>query len=248
MKAREAQVALLFSDNYYIKAEWSAKTAMSNPLKPMHTLDISSGGDPNIEQAELFMSSIWALLMAYPKQFSVLIPVFYAMREQFLLDEITWIPPINDQPKTFSDHGMTEEYQKMFLIQDRLLGDMLRIVSPELVMGTQKIRMVKVKGMEESQYYATRNSGFSAIYHMIYLHRCMAKDAVNLLQRRIEAMAGDFISGPILTKIGDYRKLLQTGKAAKVTVGYHEVVRKSAMRLQSRTPAAYSITSKFIEP
>jgi hypothetical protein len=38
MKAREAQVALLFSDNYYIKSEWFAKTIMSNPLKPMNTL------------------------------------------------------------------------------------------------------------------------------------------------------------------------------------------------------------------
>jgi hypothetical protein len=84
MRAREAQVALLFSDNYYIKSEWSAKTIMSNPPKPMSTLDISGGGNPNIEQAELFMSPIWALLTAYPKQFSVLIPVFYAMREQFL--------------------------------------------------------------------------------------------------------------------------------------------------------------------
>jgi hypothetical protein len=74
----------------------------------------------------------------------VLIPVFYAMREQFVLDDITWIPPINDQPQTFSDYGMTDEYQKMYLIQDRLLGDMIRIVSPELVMGTQQIRMVKV--------------------------------------------------------------------------------------------------------
>jgi hypothetical protein len=42
MKAKEAQVALLFpSDNYYIRSEWSAKTIMSNPLKPMSTLDIS---------------------------------------------------------------------------------------------------------------------------------------------------------------------------------------------------------------
>jgi hypothetical protein len=41
MRAREAQVALLFSDNYYIKSEWSAKTITSNPLKPMSTLDIS---------------------------------------------------------------------------------------------------------------------------------------------------------------------------------------------------------------
>ena len=57
MKAKEAQVALLFSENYYIESEWSAKTIMSNPSKPMSTLDISSGGDPNIEQAELFMSS-----------------------------------------------------------------------------------------------------------------------------------------------------------------------------------------------
>jgi hypothetical protein len=61
-------------------------------------------------------------------------------------------------------------------------------------------------------------------------------------------MAGGFISGPIMTKIHDYRKLLQKGKSAKVKVGYHEVVRKSAMRIQSRIPAAYSITSKFIEP
>jgi hypothetical protein len=71
MKAREAQIAMLFSDNYYIKSEWSEKTIPSNPLKPMQTLDISSGGDPNVEQAEIFMSSIWASLTAYPKQFSV---------------------------------------------------------------------------------------------------------------------------------------------------------------------------------
>jgi hypothetical protein len=61
----------------------------------------------------------------------VLIPVFYAMREQFLLEEITWLPPIDDQPQTFSGYGMTSEYQKMFLIQDRLLGDMIRVVCPE---------------------------------------------------------------------------------------------------------------------
>ena len=153
------------------------------------------------------------------------------MREQFVLDDITWIPPINDQPQTFSDYGMTDEYQKMYLIQDRLLGDMIRIVSPELVMRTQQIRMVKVKGMEESQYYATPNSGLSAIFHIIYPHMCMTKDALNLLQRKIEAMAGGFISGPILTKISDYRKLLQKGKAAKITVKFHEVVRKSACTL-----------------
>jgi hypothetical protein len=61
-------------------------------------------------------------------------------------------------------------------------------------------------------------------------------------------MAGGFISGPIMTKIHDYRKLLQKGKSAKVKVVYHEVVRKSATRIQSRIPAAYSIISKFIEP
>ena len=93
----------------------------------------------------------------------------------------------------------------MFLIQDRLLGGMIRVVSPELILGTQQIRMVKIKGKEESQYYATPNSGISAISHMIYPHMYMTKDAVNLLQRRIEAMAGGFISGPIMTKIGDYR-------------------------------------------
>jgi hypothetical protein len=75
----------------------------------MSTLDISGGGNPNIEQAELFMSVVWALLTAYPKQFSVLIPVFYAMREQFLLEEITWLPPINDKPETFSEYGMTSD-------------------------------------------------------------------------------------------------------------------------------------------
>ena len=92
----------------------------------------------------------------------------------------------------------------MFLIQDRLLGGMIRVVSPELILGTQQIRMVKIKGKEESQYYATPNSGISAaIFHMIYPHMCMTKDAVNLLQRRIEAMAGGFISGPIMTKIND---------------------------------------------
>ena len=65
MKAREAQVALLFADNYYIKSEWSAKTITSNPLKPMSTLDISGGGNPNIEQAELFMGMVWAYNMIY---------------------------------------------------------------------------------------------------------------------------------------------------------------------------------------
>jgi hypothetical protein len=118
---------------------------------------------------------------------------------------------INGQPKTFSEYGMTTEYQKMFPIQDRLLGDMIRVVCPELILGTQQIRMVKIKGKEESQYYATPNSGISAIFHLIYPHMCMTKDAVNLLQRRIEAMAGGFISGPIMTKISDYRKLLQKG-------------------------------------
>jgi hypothetical protein len=44
MKARDAQVPLLFSDNYYIKSEWSAQTTTSNPLKPMSTLDILGGG------------------------------------------------------------------------------------------------------------------------------------------------------------------------------------------------------------
>ena len=51
-----------------------------------------------------------------------------------------------------------------------------------------------------------------------------------------------------MTKITDYRKLLQKGKSAKVTVGFHEVCQKSAMRIQSHLPAAYPITSKFIEP
>ena len=117
-----------------------------------------------------------------------------------------------------------------------------------MILGTQQIRMVKIKGKEESQYYATTNSGISAIFHMIYPHMCMTKDAVNLLQRRVEAMAGGFISGPIMSKITDYRKLLQKGKSAKIMVGFHEVCRKSAMRIQSRLPAAYPITSKFIEP
>ena len=71
--------------------------------------------------------------------------------------------------------------------------------------------MVKIKGKEESQYYATKNNGISAIFHIIYPHMCMTKDAVNLLQRRIEAMTGGLISGPIMTKIADYRKLLQKG-------------------------------------
>ena len=77
------------------------------------------------------------------------------------------------------------------------------------ILGTQQIRMNKIKEKEESQYYATMNSGISAIFHMIYPHMCMTKDAVNLLQRRVEAMAGGFISGPIMSKIIDYRKLLQ---------------------------------------
>jgi hypothetical protein len=142
---------------------------------------------------------------------------------------------------------MADEYQKMYLIQDRLLGDMIRIVSPELIVETQQIRMVKIKGMEESQYYATPNSGLSAIFHIIYPHMRMTKDALNLLQRKIEAMARGFISGPILMRISDYMKLQQKEKAAKIAVSYHEVVRKSAMRIQSRLPVAYSVTSKFIE-
>jgi hypothetical protein len=123
----------LFSDNYFIKSEWSAKTIKSNPLNPMSTLDISGGGNPNIEQAELFMSVVWALLTASPNRFSVRVPGVDAMREQFLLEEITWLPPINDKPETFSEYGMTSEYQKMYLIQDRLLGDMIRVVCPELI-------------------------------------------------------------------------------------------------------------------
>ena len=84
---------------------------------------------------------------------------------------------------------------------------------------------------------------------MIHPHMCMTKDAVNLLQRRIEAMAGGFISGPIVVKIDDYMytKILQKGKAATVKVGYHKLVRKCAMRIQNRVPAAYSIASKYIE-
>jgi hypothetical protein len=69
--------------------------------------------------------------------------------------------------------------------------------------------------MEESQYYATPNSGLSAIFHIIYPHICMTKDALNLLQRKIEAMAGGFISGPILTKISDYRKFCRKERQLK---------------------------------
>jgi hypothetical protein len=59
-------------------------------------------------------------------------------------DEVDGAMAIEMDKDEFSDYGMTDEYQKMYLIQDRLLGDMIRIVSPELVMGTQQIRMVKV--------------------------------------------------------------------------------------------------------
>ena len=96
MKARENQISLLFSEHYYVRSEWSTKTISNNPLKAMSTLNISGGGKPDVEQAELFMSNVWALMTAYPKQFSVLIPVFYAMREQFAEDETIWVPPIND--------------------------------------------------------------------------------------------------------------------------------------------------------
>ena len=83
----------------------------------------------------------------------------------------------------------------------------------------------------------------------------MTKDALDMLQREIEAMAKGFISGPILLRysgpilmrISDYRKLLQKGKAAKIAVNYHEVVRKSAISIQNRLPATYSVTSRFIE-
>jgi hypothetical protein len=51
----------------------------------------------------------------------------------------------------------------------------------------------------------------------------MTKDALDMLQREIEAMAEGFISGPILMSISgpilmrirDYMKLLQKGNAAK---------------------------------
>jgi hypothetical protein len=142
---------------------------------------------------------------------------------------------------------MTAEYQKIYLIHDGSLGDMIRVVDLELVMGTQHVRMIKMKGKVESHYYATPNSGLDAIFHMIYLHMCMTEDAVNLLHRRIEAMAGGFISGPIVPKINDCRKRLQKRKTAKVECSYHELVRKCAMRLQSRCTTAYSITSKYIE-
>jgi hypothetical protein len=68
--------------------------------------------------------------------------------------------------------------------------------------------MVKIKGKEASQYYATTNSGIGTIFHMIYPHMCMTKDAVSLLQRRVEATVDGSISGPIMSKITDYRKLL----------------------------------------
>ena len=97
---------------------------------------------------------------------------------------------------------------------------------PGTILGTQQIRMIKIKGKEESQYYATANSGIGSIFHMIYPHMCMTKDAVNLIHRRVEAMAGGFISGPIMSKITDYRKLLQKGKSAKIRVSFHEVCRK----------------------
>ena len=247
MKARENQISLLFSEHYYVRSEWSTKTISRNPLKAMDTLNISGGGEPNVEQAELFMSNIWALMTAYPKQFSVLIPVFYAMREQFTEEETIWVPPINDQADTFTNLGMNAEYQNMYFTQDRLLYDMIRVTDPVLVLSTQQVRMIKIKGQDEIQYYATQQSGIGAIFQMIYPHMCMTKDAVNLLQRQIESMAGGFISGPILTKIDAYRKILQRGKTAKIKVGYHELVRRCAMRIQNRLQAAYSITSKYIE-
>ena len=246
MKARENQISLLFSEHYYVRSEWSTKTISNNPLKAMSTLNISGGGKPDVEQAELFMSNVWALMTAYPKQFSVLIPVFYAMREQFAEDETIWVPPINDQEDTFTNLGMNAEYRNMYFTQDRLLYDMIRVIDPALVLSTQQVRMIKIKGKEEIQYYATQNSGIGAIFHMIHPHMCMTKDDVNMLQRKIESMSGGFVSGPIMVKVDEYRKILQKGKAAKIKVGYHELVRKCAMRIQNRVPAAYSITSRFI--
>ena len=49
-------------------------------------------------------------------------------------------------------------------------------------------------------------------------------DTVNLLQRRIEAIAVGVIPISVLTKIADYRTLLQKGKTAKIVAGSHEVV------------------------
>ena len=89
---------------------------------------------------------------------------------------------------------MNAEYQNMYLTQDRLLHDMIRVIDPDLILSTQQVRMIKMKGKEEVHYYATQHSGTGAIFHMIHPHMCMTKDAVNLLQRRIEAMAGGFIS------------------------------------------------------
>ena len=101
---------------------------------------------------------------------------------------------MHKQADTFTSLGMNAEYQNMYFTHDRLLYDMVRVIGPVLVLSTQQVRMIKIKGKDEIQYYATQHSGIGAIFHMIHPHMCMTKDAVNLLQRRIEAMAGGFIS------------------------------------------------------
>ena len=97
------------------------------------------------------------------------------MREQFLLEEITWLPPINDKPETFSEYGMTSEYQKMYLIQDRLLGDMIRVVCPELAdcrlqnplkpMSTLDISGGGNPNIEQAELFMGMVWAYNMIYH-----------------------------------------------------------------------------------
>ena len=69
-------------------------------------------------------------------------------------------------------------------------------------------------------------------------------DTVNLLQHRIETMAGGFIptsyqecsllkQTSVLTPIAHYRALLQKGKTAKITAGSHEIIPKTGGNITS---------------
>ena len=88
------------------------------------------------------------------------------MREQFAEEETTWVPPTNDRPKMFSEFGMNTEFQNMYLTQDRLLNDMIRVVDPQLLLSTQQVSMIKMKDKDELHYYATQHSGIGAIFHI----------------------------------------------------------------------------------
>ena len=69
-------------------------------------------------------------------------------------------------------------------------------------------------------------------------------DTVNLLQHRIETMAGGFIptsyqecsllkQTSVLTPTAHYRALLQKGKTAKITVGSHGIIPNTGGNVKS---------------